>query len=301
MSVTHADDGYFPRGSMLRRVQGERSVGLLYGQRALAIGALNSLTYVGTATHSRYRTEPFKRLAATGKMFETIFFGSREQADKVLAVVRTMHERVEGELGEDSGGYAPGTPYRAHDAELMLWTIAVAAESSAYFYELLVRPLRTRELDAFWSDWVRFGELFGMAPEVAPADWAAFRDYFDGFLASEHVGLTEEARQVGLGVAFHIPTSPLVAPAMELHNLIMLGSLPTRVRRHYGLSWNPAQQAAFLLATRGLRASRPLSPRIIARGRNAGRFEDVAKAEATLIKAGNPPIAIDPDAARVLA
>jgi hypothetical protein len=29
------DDGYFPRGrSTLRRVQGERAVGLLYGQRA---------------------------------------------------------------------------------------------------------------------------------------------------------------------------------------------------------------------------------------------------------------------------
>lgn len=288
-----ADNGYFPRGSMLRRVQGERSVGLLYGQRALMIGALNSRTYVGTATHSRYRTEPFRRLAATGKMFETVFFGTREQADKVLAVVQTMHERVEGELPEDSGGYEPGTPYRAHDPELMLWTIAVAAESSAYFYDLLVRPLRTRERDAFWADWVRFGELFGMEPAVAPASWSEFRSYFDGFLASERTGLTKEAREVGLGVAFQIPTARFAAPAMELHNLIMLGSLPDGVRQHYGLRWNRAQQAAFLAITRALRSSRPLSPRIIARGRNGGRFEDVAKAEAKRIKAGNPPIAIE--------
>ena len=36
---------YFPPGrSMARRVHGERSVGLLYGQRALLIGALEPLT-----------------------------------------------------------------------------------------------------------------------------------------------------------------------------------------------------------------------------------------------------------------
>jgi hypothetical protein len=40
---------YFPPGeSMARRVHGERSVGLLYGQRALLIGALEPLTYTGT-------------------------------------------------------------------------------------------------------------------------------------------------------------------------------------------------------------------------------------------------------------
>ena len=35
------DHGYFPHGSVLRRVHRERSVGLLYGQRALAIGAID--------------------------------------------------------------------------------------------------------------------------------------------------------------------------------------------------------------------------------------------------------------------
>ena len=52
--------GYFPRGeSVLRRVQGERAVGLLYGQRALLIGALDPRNYIGTARHSRYREQPF--------------------------------------------------------------------------------------------------------------------------------------------------------------------------------------------------------------------------------------------------
>ena len=50
----------------------------------------------------------------------------------------------------------------------MLWTVAVTAESALYFYELFVRRLSDWERDAFWLDYVRFGELFGMPREVAP-------------------------------------------------------------------------------------------------------------------------------------
>ena len=285
------DEGYFPRGtSVLRRVQGERAVGLTYGQRALLIGALDARNYVGTAVHSRYREQPFKRLVATAKMFEAVFFGSRAEADRVLAAVARMHAPVQGKLGEDSGAYPAGTPYSAFDPELMLWTIAVAADSAARFYELLVRELRPGERDAFWREWVRFGELFGMPHEVAPASWAAFREWFDGRLASDEMGLTDEARHVGRGVAFRIPVPRIEAPALELHNLILLGSLPPRVRELYGLPWDLGRELAFRAATRGIRAGRPLSPRGLARGRNAASFDRVARTEAALIEAGRPPI-----------
>ena len=60
---------------MLREVMGERCVGLLYGQRALCIGALKPLNFVGTYVHSHHVDTPFKRLAHTGEMFERIYFG----------------------------------------------------------------------------------------------------------------------------------------------------------------------------------------------------------------------------------
>ena len=76
-----AEDGYFPRGSsMLRRVHEEHLVGLFYGQRALCIGALMPLNYVGTSEHSYAKLTPFKRLAHTGRAFETIFFGTHAEA-----------------------------------------------------------------------------------------------------------------------------------------------------------------------------------------------------------------------------
>lgn len=288
-------DGYFPSGtSVLRRVQGERAVGLMYGQRALLIGALDARNYVGTANHTRYRDQPFRRLVATAKMFETVFFGTRAEADRVLAVVERMHREVEGELAVAGGAFGAGTPYSARDPELMLWTIAVAADSAARFYQLLVRSLRPGELDAFWRDWVRFGELFGMPREVAPRSWSEFREWFDGRIAGEEMGLTEEARAVGRGVAFRIPVAWIESPAMEVHNLILLGSLPARVRELYGLRWDVGREVAFRGACAAVRASRPLAPRVLARGRNADRFDRVARIEADRIAAGRPPIPLSP-------
>src|ERR1700682_6494663 len=92
---TAIDGGYFPRGrSTLRMVHEEKAVGLMYGQRALCVGAVKPLNYVGTSEHTRNKSTPFRRITHTGGMFEAVFFGTRAQADRVLAAVDGMHERV---------------------------------------------------------------------------------------------------------------------------------------------------------------------------------------------------------------
>ena len=101
---------YFPPGrSMARRVHGDRAVGLLYGQRALLIGALEPLTYTGTMLSTKSNDMPFTRLARTAKIQETVFLGTREEADEVLANVQRLHEKVKGELTEAAGPFPAGT------------------------------------------------------------------------------------------------------------------------------------------------------------------------------------------------
>ena len=274
------DEGYFPRGtSMLRRVHDERAVGLLYGQRALGIGAIAPRNCIGTLRHTRARDKPFQRLVHTAKMFETIFFGSRAQADGVLATVRRLHDRVEGVLPASAGPFPAGTPYSAYDPELMLWTVAVIADSAQAFYELFVRRLSDAERERLWDDYVRFGELFGMPREAAPGSYAEFRDWFDERLRSDEAYLTAEARYVGSAIMFQIPVPLSRAPAMKLHNLIMLGALPPRVRRLYGLSFTPAHAAAFRVAVAALRAPRPIAPQVVRTGRNTSFFDLVADTE----------------------
>src|SRR3954452_2163642 len=115
------DDGYFPRDtSVLRRVMEQKCVGLMYGQRALCIGALKPRNFVGTTAHTLHKATPFRRLAHTGEVFERIYFGSRAEADKALAAVAGKHGEVNGVLPEDAGpAYPAGTPYDAYDPELM--------------------------------------------------------------------------------------------------------------------------------------------------------------------------------------
>lgn len=278
--------GYFPPGSVLRRVHRERVVGLLYGQRALAIGAIDPRNFVGTRTHTRHAAQPFRRLAATGKMFEEIFFGTKAEADRVLAAVHRMHSTVKGELHEDAGSMPTGTPYSALDSELMLWTIAPAADSAIYFYELFVRELPETERDAFWVEYVRFGELFGMSASVAPTSWQGLRDYVDCKINGPNAHLTDEARYVGHAVMMEIPHARTRAPAMRVHNVVMKGSLPPRVRELYGLRWTPADAVAFRAAVAASRAARPLTPRSALRGRCTSFFDDVAAAERARIESG---------------
>jgi uncharacterized protein (DUF2236 family) len=274
------DEGYFPRGrSMLRRIQEERVVGLFYGQRALTIGALHPVNYTGTSAATAGRERPFRRLARTARDFETIFFGTRAEADRVLAKVAKMHSRVVGELPFDAGPYSAGTPYTATDADLMLWTVAVTADSALCFYELFVRRLSPAELDAFWSDWIRFGELFGMDRAVAPPTYAAFRAWWDEQLAGERMHLTDEARYMGNAAAFEIPLPAVNQPAKRLHDAIMLGTLPARVRELYGLSYGARQAAAFAAGVAAVRGLRLVAPRGLTQGANDRSFAVVEATE----------------------
>lgn len=285
---TRADDGYFPpESSVLRRVHEERAVGLLYGQRALGIGAISPLNFIGTRLHTRALDKPFQRLVHTAKAFEAIYFGSRAEADRVLAFVHELHERVKGGLPQDAGPFRAGTPYSAFDPGLMLWTVAVIADSAQVFYELFVRRLSEAERDALWRDYVRFGELFGMPRDVAPGSYREFRDYWRSCLASDDAYLTDEARYVGSAILFHIPVPATHRPALAVHNLVMLGTLPPRVRELYGLPWGRRHAAAFRAAVTAVRGSRPLAPRSARVGWNTRFFDLVARTERARIARGD--------------
>jgi uncharacterized protein (DUF2236 family) len=294
--LADSDHGYFPRGqSMLRRVHEERLVGLFYGQRALCIGALAPLNYVGTSEHSYAKQTPFRRLAHTGNAFEKIYFGSRAEADHVLAYVKRLHEKVVGTLPEDAGLTPAGTPYSALDPELMLWTVAVIADSAQRFFELFIRRLRDEERESLWQDYIRFAELFGMPREAAPQSYDEFRAYWRSRLASEDLYLTDEAWYIGYATAFEIPMPRPQQPGKRIHDAIMLGSLPRRVREMYGLSYTRADAAAFSAAATAMRAARRATPNAIARGWNTRSFERVAQAERRRIEHGKatPQVAQD--------
>jgi uncharacterized protein (DUF2236 family) len=278
--ASEADQGYFPRGrSMLRRVHEQRIVGLLYGQRGLMVGAVDPVVTVGTFMSSAGAAMPFDRLVRTARVFEAIFFGTRAEADRELARVHRLHRRTTGSLKQDAGPYPAGTAYDALDPKQMLWTLACIADSGQTIFEELVRPLSRDEREALWQDYRRLGELFSLPSDETPETYREFRAWFDGRLASDEVFLTEEAREIGHMVGLEIPGAPFDRPALEALNLLVIGSLPPRVRRMYRLRWTPAHAAAYRAAAAAHRAARPLVPARIRRGSCEVQFERVARAE----------------------
>jgi uncharacterized protein (DUF2236 family) len=118
-----------------------------------------------------------------------------------------------------------------------------------------------------------------MPREVAPGSYPDFREWWAARLASGRMSLASDARRIGYATAFEIPLPGIYAPASRLHNLIMLGSLPKRVRELYGLRFTPAHAAAFRAAVVALRGSRPLVPGPLQRGENTDAFDLVARTE----------------------
>lgn len=264
-----AADGYFPRGrSVLRRVMDERVVGLLYGQRALVLGALEPLAFTGTLLHSRASRDAryYARLVSTASMFDAVFRGSRTEADRALRRVAGMHRRVAGRLDDDlSPTYPAGTTYDAHDPWLAWFTMAVLCDSALALYEAYVRPLTPHERDRYHDDWNRFGELFGMPPAAAASDWAGFRARLDGWLASDRPHLLPLARTAGLA-ALQWPLPTALRGVNDLTYLLVVATLPRRVRREFGLPWTVAHRAAHRPLRDALRRSRRVLPRAVATG-----------------------------------
>ncbi len=73
--------------------------------------------------------------------------------------------------------------------------------------------------------------------------------------------LTEEGRRVGYETAFEIPLPASRRLAKPVHDLIMLGSLPPRVRELYGLEWGTARELAFRSAVADRARLAPGDPR----------------------------------------
>lgn len=264
---------------MARRVHGERSVGLLYGQRALLIGALEPLTYTGTMLSTNAGDHPFTRLARTAKIQETVFLGTRDEADRALAAVHRLHERIKGELPEAAGGHAAGAAYSAFDPELMLWTLAVIADSGRAMYETMARPLSAAEREALWQDYVRFGELFGLPRDAVPATYTEFEAWWDAKLESPDLHATEHALEMAPIVAFRQPVPLPARLNLETQNLIVKGTLPSRVREIFGIRWTAAHERAFRSVTAAHRSARHAMPRQLRRGRNDYFFDVVTRRE----------------------
>ena len=148
------DAGLFGPDSVAWTVHADISM-LVGGISALMLQALHPLAAAGVVEHSRYRTEPMRRLSRTASFVAATTFGSTQVAEGVIAEVRAVHRRVEG-IAPD------GRFYSAQDPELLRW-VHVAEVSS--FLRAHRRyhpfPLRGPDLDRYFAETAIVAEKLG--------------------------------------------------------------------------------------------------------------------------------------------
>jgi uncharacterized protein (DUF2236 family) len=245
-NVRRIMSGYYRDSSIIRRVHREHVVGLS-GPRALLMQAAHPVAFAGFFVSTGALDDPYPRLARTAAVINAVVFGERVEADEATRRVRAVHARTRGRLIESAGRFPAGTQWAADDPDLLLWVIATLADSGLLVYERYVGALQRAQREAYWQDYRVMGELFGLAAARMPTNINEFESYMHDMLASDVLSVDEQARRLAIQIVLHPPVPVVHRPLLELANFITVGLLPARLRRQYGLRWDPLRGLAVRL------------------------------------------------------
>lgn len=232
--------GHFNDDSIIRRVH-RNKVMALSGPRALLMQAAHPVAFAGFFVSTDAIQDPYARLRRTGEVLHTIVFGERARASRATARVRAVHRRARGELAEPAGRFPAGTPWAADDPNLLLWILATLVDSGVIVYERYVGALRRNEREAYWADYRVVGSLFGLADRDMPERIGDLEDYIGDMLRGDVLHVSPQARELAIQIVMRPPVPLAARPLLELANFVTIGLLPSKLRREYGLRWDPVR------------------------------------------------------------
>jgi len=170
-----SDAGFFGPGSATWAVHGGNHT-VLAGVRALLVQALHPGALAGVADHSRYREDPFGRLAGTIRWIYTVSHGDTAQATHASQWVRKLHERV---VGEYVDGHGVTRPYAANDPDLARWVHLAFTDAFLRSAQVWGSEI-PGGADAYVREWATAGRLMGV--EDAPESETELREQMNGYL-----------------------------------------------------------------------------------------------------------------------
>jgi uncharacterized protein (DUF2236 family) len=171
---------------------------------------------------------------------------------------------VHGRLEADTGPFPAGTPYSAHDPQLLLWVHATLLDSILLFYEHTVGPLTPAEEDEYLAAAAEGMQRVGLPAASTPQTASDLRAYLDGMLKSGRLAVTPGTRAVADAVL-----SPrfgwLAAPVTRTQRLVTIGLLPPFVRDLFDYRWDERREHRLQQVLEVLRRVRQRSPARVAR------------------------------------
>lgn len=216
--ATPDNPGLYGPDSVVWRVHGESSM-LIGGLRALLLQTLHPLAMAGVADHSDYKSDPWGRLHRTGRFVGATTYGTIETAEKMIDIVRTIHDRVTG-LAPD------GRPYAANDPHLLAWVHITEVDSFLRAYDRYAAGhLTDAERDRYVAELSEIGHRLGAEP--LPQSTAELAASMRAFRRECRLG--EQAAEAVQFLLF--PPVPLaLRPAYGLIAAAAVSSLPRWAR-----------------------------------------------------------------------
>ena len=167
-----AADGWFGPDSVTWLVQSDWST-MIGGVTSLLVQTLHPPTMSGVAQHSNYAEDPYGRLHRTANFIGTTTFGSAAEAERMVKVIRKVHDRV-------TGTTPAGVPYEANDPHNLAWVHCTEVDGFLRGYRRYGQvPISNADADQYVAEMARVGEALGVidAPKsVAELD-ARLRSY----------------------------------------------------------------------------------------------------------------------------
>lgn len=255
-------------GSVSWRYAGDARL-LSTGAYALLLQVAHPTVGAGVTEHSNFRADPWGRLLRTLDYSYAMTYGGPEVATAMGRGIREMHKQIKGVKPN-------GERYHALEPEAYAWVHATLAHSIVRGHEILGKPMTAGEIELFYLEWRRGGELIGVRERDLPDSWEAFGPYFERMVAErlERTAAVDEVLE-----ALGSPTKPDLRflpqaawrlariPAAHHIYLVTSGLLGPELRARFGLRWSRARERELQLLAGASRAATPLLPRAL---RNVG-------------------------------
>lgn len=248
------EPGWFALDAPIRRVHSDASM-FVGGLRALLYQSLHPLAMAGVAQHSDYRADPWGRLQRTADFLAATTFGPASQAQRSVATVHRVHQRVVGVASD-------GRPYAANDPHLLEWVHIAELDSFLAAHDRYgAQPLVGAERDRYVADAAVVARALGVVdpPESEQALRARLRSF------RPELRGTTEARDAARYLLIQPPLSLAARPAYGLLAASAVALMPRWARLPLRLPWLPVSEAVALrpagdLVTRTIRWATPASP-----------------------------------------
>lgn len=161
--------GWFEPADPIWTVHGSVAT-FLGGIRSLLMQALHPLALAGVNQHSDYRDDPFGRLQRTGAFIAATTYGPTAVAERTVAAVSAMHDRVNGDVA--------GRRYSARDPRLLEWVHVALVDSMLTAY-LEFGHDGDIDPDGYVADMAMVATAMGVLRP--PRTVAQLRESIDGF------------------------------------------------------------------------------------------------------------------------